>query len=118
MPPTPPVAAVSNTVKVFAEGYIKSISPSRFKGLLRNEHGSYLVAGIFGNSVPTFHSVRAVFSSTRADGLVGTKPIEGKIGPAYFKLMTGDGSSEISGPLDMPIDPTTTVCGAITFSHA
>ncbi|KAF5330329.1 hypothetical protein D9619_005166 [Psilocybe cf. subviscida] len=105
-------------MSIIGTGFIRSsTSGARFLGSFIANNQSYLVAGSFSSSVPPFKSSAAQLRFDDAESLSGTKQLDGVVGSDKIKLTIGDGAT-ITGKLDVPIHPASSVVGAAFLTQA
>jgi len=94
-----------------AEGYIKSNSGGRFVATFTIDGASFNFSGAFSSSVPPFTCNDATLTYTATNQLASTRNFEGRLGPSKATINLANGPV-ISGILDMPINPGSSVSGS------
>ncbi|THH21463.1 hypothetical protein EW146_g106 [Bondarzewia mesenterica] len=100
-----------------ATGFIKTVSPgTKFTASFTIDDLLYTFAGSLSPSVQNFESNQVTLEYNSIGQLTTRRPFEGKIGKDDFNLTLGNGP-KISGTLDTPIDPASTVSGSATWTQ-
>ncbi|KIM39453.1 hypothetical protein M413DRAFT_29193 [Hebeloma cylindrosporum] len=76
----------------------------------------YNASGTFETTVPEFECYNATVKYDDIDDLTSTRSFAGRVGMNDIQL-TFDNGPVISGRLDMPIDPATTVSGSAVWTE-
>ena len=98
-----------------ASGFIKTAaSGSKFTASFVIDDILYSYAGDISPSVQDFNCTNAILTYTSVSQLTTSRPYTGKIGINDVTLTTNNGPT-ITGPLDMPIAPASTVSGTGTW---
>jgi len=99
-----------------AEGYIKSNSGGRFVATFSIDGASFNFSGAFSSSVPPFTCNEATLTYTATNQLASTRNFDGRLGPNGVKFTLANGPV-ITGNLDMPINPGSTLSGSGVWSE-
>ncbi|PPR00854.1 hypothetical protein CVT26_012489 [Gymnopilus dilepis] len=91
-----------------ATGYISANALGRFESTFMIRGIKYNFSGSFASSVPPFECHNAILTYSNISQLTSTRPFSGRIGPVNITLRCRNGPS-ISGPLNMPIDPGSSI---------
>jgi len=94
-----------------AEGFIKATAGGRFSAVFMIAGLRYNFSGAFTSSAPPYECRNAVLSYTDIRTLSSTHNFSGQLGPDTVTL-TLDNGPTISGTLDMPISPGSSVSGS------
>ncbi|KAF9524501.1 hypothetical protein CPB83DRAFT_909925 [Crepidotus variabilis] len=106
-----PPAAQSNTTGTF-----KSFFNSRFRGTVNFNDTNYILMGTLDSSLPPFECTSVEFKSIKRSTFVGTRAIEGRIGPETLDLTLDDGT-KIQGKFKEKMGKNQeVVCGSIAFT--
>lgn len=76
----------------------------------------YNASGTFKSSVPEFESYTATVKYNDVGDLTSTRSFAGRVGQDDL-VLTFDNGPVISGRLNMPIDPATTVSGSAVWTE-
>ena len=103
---------MSNTAK----GFITSVpgAAGRFAGAFSINKILYIVSGSFATSVPEFYCSIAKLSWEDIGDLTSTRSFSGRVGETDIVLAFDDGPT-ITGRLNMPVEPPTTVSGSAVW---
>ncbi|KAF8894209.1 hypothetical protein CPB84DRAFT_1848547 [Gymnopilus junonius] len=94
-----------------ATGYISANALGRFESTFMIDGLKYNFSGSFASSVPPFECHNAVLTFNDISQLTSTRPFSGRIGPKTVKLDIQNGPN-IEGPLNMPLDPGSSISGS------
>ena len=98
-----------------SKGFISSVpgAADRFGSsfYVKNSKVMYNASGTFKSAVPEFESYNATVKYDDVGDLTSTRSFAGRVGLDDIEL-TFDNGPIISGRLNMPIDPATTVSGS------
>jgi len=99
-----------------AEGFIKSSSGGRFVATFTVEGLSYNFVGASSSGAPPFTCNEATLTYTAMKQLSATRIFDGKLGPNTVSITLANGPV-ISGTLDMPINPGSSLSGSGVWSQ-
>ncbi|KAF8962443.1 hypothetical protein BDZ97DRAFT_1662864 [Flammula alnicola] len=94
-----------------ADGFIKSTAGGRFAATFVIDDLMYNFSGSFASSVPAFSCNTASLSYNAVRQLNSTRSFDGRVGPTTVELRVANGPI-ITGVLDMPLSPGSTVSGS------
>ena len=99
-----------------AEGFIKSSSGSRFVATFTVEGLSYNFVGASSSGGPPFTCNEATLTYTAMKQLSATRLFDGRLGPTGVTITLANGPI-ITGTLDMPINPGSSLSGSGVWSQ-
>ncbi|KIM49485.1 hypothetical protein M413DRAFT_438668 [Hebeloma cylindrosporum] len=101
-----------------ANGFINSVpgTPGRFSGSFSINHVVYNVSGSFATTVPEFRCSNATLKYDYIGDLTSTRSFSGHVGDTDIAL-TFDIDLTITGLLNLPIQPPTTVFGSAAWTQ-
>ncbi|KAF5310924.1 hypothetical protein D9619_007964 [Psilocybe cf. subviscida] len=94
-----------------ADGFIKSTAGGRFAATFVIDEIMFNFSGSFASSVPAFTCNTATLNYPSLKSISSTRSFEGRVGPSKVTLNLANGPA-ISGVLDMPLSPGSTVSGS------
>jgi len=103
-----------------SKGFISSVpgAPGKFSSsfYVKKSKVLYNASGSFEETVPEFECYNATVKYNDVGDLTSTRSFAGRVGMNDIEL-TFDNGPVISGRLDMPIDPATTVSGSAGWTE-
>jgi len=99
-----------------ADGFIKSNSGGRFVATFTIDGASFNFSGAFSSSAPPFTCNEATLTYTATNQIASSRLFEGRLGPNNVTFTLANGPV-ISGTLDMPINPGSSLSGSGVWSE-